>query len=218
MTVDMVTVAVEFLTRRYEMDADAAHDLLARFAARDRLPVTDVACRLINEHSAPDSDGEVRAGIRPALSSTTGCSAHDVYVRMADSIREVRSRGATSIGKMLGDLATIAVQTVSGAQYAGITATDGRSRMETGSTVGGCSELLDAIQRRYQEGPCVDALRDRNTVRVDDLTTDNRWPDYQREALAHTAVRSTLSYPLVVDQHVLGALSLYADQPDAFDA
>jgi GAF domain-containing protein len=199
MTVDVVTVAVEFLTRRYEIDADAAHDLLTRYATDDQLPVADVACRLINEHSAPASDG-------------------DIHVRLAESIRDAHGRRARSSGRLLDELAVAGLEFVSGAQYAGITAADARSRADTASAVGRFPPLLDAIQRRHREGPYLDAVRDRDTVRVDDLTTDTRWPNFQREALAQTPIRSALTYPLVADHQLLGALTFYAEQPHSFDA
>ncbi|WP_197518877.1 GAF and ANTAR domain-containing protein [Mycobacterium sp. ACS1612] len=173
-----------------EIDAAAAHD---------QLPVSDVASRLINEHSAPASDA-------------------DIHVRLAESIRDAHARHARSSGRLLDELAVGGLEFVSGAQYAGITVADGRGGADAANTVGRYPGLLDAIQRRYQEGPYLDAVRDRDTIRVDDLTTDTRWPNFQREALAQTPIRSALTYPLVVERQLLGALTFYAEQPHSLDA
>jgi GAF domain-containing protein len=164
----------------------------------DRLPVSDVACRLVNEHSPQACGG-------------------DIHVRLAESIRDICSRRADSVGTMLDELSVTAIQYMSGAQYAGITVADDRTRIDTPRAVARYPRLLEVIQRRHQEGPCLDALRDRHPVRIDDLTSDTRWPDFQREALPQTPVRSMLTYPLVADQQILGALTFYAEQPHAFD-
>ncbi|WP_344140075.1 GAF domain-containing protein [Pedococcus bigeumensis] len=37
-------------------------------------------------------------------------------------------------------------------------------------------ELADKIQSKVGTGPCLDAIRESDTVRVDDLATDTRWP------------------------------------------
>jgi hypothetical protein len=54
-------------------------------------------------------------------------------------------------------------------------------------------ELLDEIQQRHGEGPCLSAAWEQHTIRIDDLTIDERWPAYGHDAVAQTPVRSMLS-------------------------
>ena len=50
------------------------------------------------------------------------------------------------------------------------------------------------------------------------MRTDSRWPDYTPQAVEHGAL-SSLSVPLAidVDEHVAGAMNVYAREPHAFD-
>jgi hypothetical protein len=133
-------------------------------------------------------------------------------------IRDVQNRPPTEVAMALGELTVTAVQYVPGAQYAGITVTDGRGRIDTPSAVGPYPRLLDSIQQDHHEGPTLQAIREHDTVRVDDLSTETRWPNYRSVALAQSPIRSVLSFVLLADRRALGALSFYAERPHAFDA
>src|SRR3712207_9089476 len=71
------------------------------------------------------------------------------------------------------------------------------------------------MQDAVQEGPCLDAVWEHETVRIDDMRTDTRWPRFAAEAAA-LGVLSSLSLQLFVEGDNLGALNLYARQPHAF--
>src|SRR5260370_34240363 len=43
---------------------------------------------------------------------------------------------------------------------------------------------LDAEQNRLDEGPCLAAMRDRQTVQIDSMHTETRWQGFCRVALA----------------------------------
>ena len=49
-----------------------------------------------------------------------------------------------------------------------------------------------------------------------DLASEERFPDYCRQMLERTPVRSVLCVPLVGRAHVLGVLTLYGDEANAF--
>jgi GAF domain-containing protein len=77
---------------------------------------------------------------------------------------------------------------------------------------------LEQLQSDVGEGPCVSAIRQQRTVRVADLAKPGQlWPRFAAAALER-GVRSVMSLPLSVCQETLGALNLYAAQPDAFAA
>ena len=60
-------------------------------------------------------------------------------------------------------------------------------------------EQADKIQYATGQGPCLDAIRDGGTFRVDDLSTDPRWPAFGPQAVAELGVRSMLAHVLPVD-------------------
>ena len=76
---------------------------------------------------------------------------------------------------------------------------------------------LDADELQYQRdyGPCVDAGRSGQLFLVDDMRTDQRWPDYAQHA-ADRGVGSSLSVPLPFQAATLGAMNNYATRPHAF--
>jgi GAF domain-containing protein len=61
----------------------------------------------------------------------------------------------------------------------------------------------------------LEAFRSQQLVRVDDLTTDGRWPEFAAAALDR-GVRSSLSSPLIVAGEGIGALNVYASGPGHF--
>lgn len=66
------------------------------------------------------------------------------------------------------------------------------------------------------EGVAWQALRQRATVRVEDLESESRWPLYTARLRAETPLRSALAYCLVLDNAVLGAMLLFSTQPGFF--
>lgn len=120
-----------------------------------------------------------------------------------------------TVENALGVLSTLAQETVSGASGAGVSLIDRRRRRSSGATdprVG----AADGLQYEYDEGPCLAAATDREFVRIDDLARSGRWPRWTSAAL-DLGVRSVMSCPLVAGDRSLGAIKVYAEQPDAFD-
>jgi GAF domain-containing protein len=83
-----------------------------------------------------------------------------------------------------------------------------RSRAASDQTV----EQADALQYEYDEGPCLTAWRTREVVRIDDTTTDGRWPRWN-EAASALGVRSVLSAPLLMGEESTGAMKVYCERP-----
>ena len=218
MTDDVITRTTELLMRRYNIDADAAQALVMQLSTHQQQPMTDVARALIAKFTAPTTADPSRAETSPPPGPTVDrLSRHDIHVRLAALIRDVQDRPPTEIARALDELTVTAVQYVPGAQYAGITVTDGRGHIDTPSAIGRYPGLLDVIQERHHEGPFLQAVRHHHSVRVDDLNTETRWPKYQRDALAQTPIRSVLSCALSANHHALGALNFYSEHPHAFD-
>src|SRR5205807_2354782 len=54
---------------------------------------------------------------------------------------------------------------------------------------------LDAEQNRLDEGPCLTAMRDRQTVQIDSMHSETRWQGFCRVAVA-AGIESVLAVPL----------------------
>jgi len=74
----------------------------------------------------------------------------------------------------------------------------------------------DELQYEQGHGPCMDAGRGGVVLRIDDMRTEERWPDYVAHVRAETPVRSSLSVPLPYQGATIGALNIYSSQPAAF--
>jgi GAF domain-containing protein len=114
----------------------------------------------------------------------------------------------------LDAIAATAVTMLSPARYAGLTILS-RGELIPRATTGEPPLLLDRLQQRLADGPCMHAAKHQCVFRIEDTTQDERWPEFCAEA-ARLGVRSMLCVPLWIDERGLGALSLYADQAAAF--
>jgi GAF domain-containing protein len=75
------------------------------------------------------------------------------------------------------------------------------------------------LQRELElrEGPALTALAERSPELVTDTADELRWTGFA-PAVAELGIRSVLSVELVARDTALGALSLYAEGPNAFDS
>ena len=72
---------------------------------------------------------------------------------------------------------------------------------------------LNAVVTSTGQGPALECLRLEQTVVVEDLATDSRWPDYFAAVdRAGLALLSIIAYPLRAEGVVHGALVLYSGQ------
>jgi hypothetical protein len=136
--------------------------------------------------------------------------------RLAEAIRGLQAGPIPDLDGTLDELTAAATGSVPGANYAGITVATRHKKVETASSTHRVALVLDEIQRRHGEGPCLSAAWDQQIIRIDDMSSEDRWPLYCRDALEETSIRSVLSFRLFVDHNAMGALNFYADAPHAF--
>jgi GAF domain-containing protein len=120
-----------------------------------------------------------------------------------------------SLLSLLQRVADLAVDQLEGCDMAGVTLVRGETPTTAVFTEAEAPEI-DRAQYETGRGPCVDAYRTGEILRIDDTGSDARWPEFAAAAAAH-GVRSTLSLPLHTDDAILGALNLYSREPSAFD-
>lgn len=137
----------------------------------------------------------------------------DVAQRMGELARHLQQQH--SVDDTLRSIVHAAVDTVPAAQYAGISVVRGRTTMRTPVFTDDLVAEVDHAQIEVGEGPCLDVLYQRHTVRSPDLTEEPRWPRFAARAV-ELGVRSMLSFQLYVTGDDLGALNLYSREAGAF--
>jgi GAF domain-containing protein len=119
-----------------------------------------------------------------------------------------------TLEQVLGDITDIAARGIPGADACSTTLIRGE-RPFTAAYSGDMALAADELQYERGYGPCVDAGRGNVVLRVDDMRTETRWPDYV-ERVQETGVRSSLSVPLPYQGASIGALNIYSSKPEAF--
>ena len=113
---------------------------------------------------------------------------------------------------------TIATQILPGCDAAGVCVVYRGERVDTHATSNDALRQVDSLQHELKEGPCLDALRQQDTVQSDDLSIDERWPKCGPEVASRLGLFSIVSYRLFSTESTLGALNLYGRSRSAFTA
>ena len=123
--------------------------------------------------------------------------------------------GDSDLQAVLGRVAELARQTLSGMVGASVTLVQS-DRAYTAAFTGQLALDLDETQYQDGFGPCLEVAQSAGAVIVPDMAAETRWPAFARQALA-AGVHSSLSVALPLQEAVLGALNIYANQPAIFD-
>ena len=155
---------------------------------------------------------------RPAPASGDGVGGSGA----TGNLGEVMGQVARSLQEEHGDVeatlrtvAATAVEAVPGAEECTITYVTGRRSVEPRAATGDLPRQVDELQGRLGQGPCLDAVWEQETVRIEDMRNEPRWPRFAAGAV-ELGVLSSLSIQLFVEGDNLGALNLYAREPNAF--
>ena len=135
---------------------------------------------------------------------------------VAEAIAEVarKLQAQASVPETLQTMVDLAVATIPGCDHAGVSIID--EVIETPAASDEVPHEVDRVQHDTGEGPALDAIRKNGVHHVEDLLEEARWPGFSRRAAALTGVRSILTFPLFLEDRILGALSLYSRRPSAF--
>ena len=139
-------------------------------------------------------------------------------VDVAQALRDVaRSLEAEpDLKHVLAAIVASVTDTVPGAEQAGVSLYE-HKLLQTVASTSDVTDRINTIEHELDEGPCLQALLDHRSYRIDDTSTDTRWPRFAAAAEAH-GVRSMLGYKLFTTGRTLGTLDLYSSIPNAFDA
>ncbi len=151
----------------------------------------------------------------PDDADRAGDSTPDLGDTMSRVARQLQEEHGDIEGTLQAITAT-AIKVVPGAEECGISYVIGRSTIEPRASTGDLPREIDALQERIKEGPCLDAVWEQEVVRVDDVSADDRWPQFARQA-SELGVGSMMCFQLFVQGDQLGAMNLYAGGRGAFD-
>ena len=70
---------------------------------------------------------------------------------------------------------------------------------------------LEELQIRHQEGPCIAAFEDKELIRAEDLSRDDRWPSFSQHAVAR-GVRAVLASPIPYNQDAVGVVAVLSEE------
>lgn len=166
------------------------------------------------ELMSADRDSRGQRG-EPSTSNQGSAAGEDQLARqLSELARDLQDR--QSLQDTLNGIAQAAVDNVPGAQFAGITVVKGRRDVDTPAWTDELVRATDQAQYDTGQGPCLDAVYEHKAVRVADMRTEHRWPEFAKRA-AELGVGSMLSVQLYVTGDNLGALNMYSEGTDAFD-
>lgn len=132
---------------------------------------------------------------------------------LVDLARSLEAEDDTD--KMLADLVAAAVAHVPGADEGSISMVTARRDVISQSPTSELPKRVDALQAETGEGPCLSSVFEQETVRVNDMATEDRSPAFAARALEAGAA-GMVSFQLYVEGDNLGALNLYSRQPNVF--
>jgi GAF domain-containing protein len=108
-----------------------------------------------------------------------------------------------------------AARIVPDARHVGVIVVRPGRGLQTIFATGPVPRRLDKLQLHKDTGPCLTAARKQIVVRMHDIPGDTRWAEF-RDAAASCGIASMLCVPMFVDDHLLGTLSFYGEQPGVF--
>ena len=152
---------------------------------------------------------------KPSHDDTGTVTGKDALAQqLSDLARTLNDK--EGLDETLKQIVRAAVGTVPGARHASISRIQRHREIKTLAATGELPRAVDHAQYDSGQGPCLDSLYQERTVRLSDLSTDQRWPDFTGRA-RELGVGSMLAVQLFIQSDCLGALNLFSEQPSAFD-
>ena len=163
--------------------------------------------------STPGGENPSQRGQPSTQDTGTTAGLDDLARRLSEAARGLQEQ--LDPEQVLDRVVSLAVTMVPGADEATITMVRARRHVYSAAATGDLAAWFDVLQDETGEGPCLDAMWQQQTVRVDDLAADPRWPVLGPRA-GERGVGSMLCLQLFVHEDTLGALDLLAHERSAF--
>lgn len=143
-------------------------------------------------------------------------TAEELDARLASAARSMEAEAG--VHDTMGRAAELAVELIDGCDHAGISVVRRGRTIEVPVATDEEFRKLEELQHTLGEGPCFDALWNTETVISEDLSEDQRWPNWAPRAVAECGAASMLGYQLFSTERTLGSLNIFSKRVRAFDA
>ena len=121
------------------------------------------------------------------------------------------------LDKTLRQILELACSALPGGDEGGITLLEAEGPRTAIATSDAALRVDSSQNDAATGGPCLEAYRRQQILRIDSTASDRRWPEFAATAAAQ-GLASTLSVPLVVGGDGLGAMSIYCRRERGFTA
>jgi GAF domain-containing protein len=163
--------------------------------------------------STEGDDGPRQWGQPSAHDTGTTVALDALARRLAEAARSLQRQNSPR--EVMDGVVHLARDMVPGADEATITMVHKNGHCYSAAATSTLASDFDVLQNETGEGPCLDVIWHQQTMRVNDLASDARWPVLGPRA-AERGVHSMLCLPLFVHRDTLGALDLLGRAPSAF--
>jgi GAF domain-containing protein len=151
---------------------------------------------------------------QPSIHDTgTRSGEDDLAQRLTVLARDLQRFSSSQ--EVLDHIVEAVVAMIPGAEDATITVAQLRTTARSAAASSERARQFDVLQSETSQGPCLDALFEQETVRVDDLATEERWPELSAR-VEELGARSMVCFQLFVTGNTLGSLDVLATDPGAF--
>ncbi|MBY4011799.1 GAF and ANTAR domain-containing protein [Rhodococcus fascians] len=164
------------------------------------------------------STGAIDGGETASAMATDAESVSTDVAGYANALENLRFKlmARLDLSVVLQAMCTEVVQAITTADLAGITLVDGDGdQPQTVASTDPRVNDVDTDQYRSNEGPCLEAARTQNMVRVVVADVEQRWPRFAKN-VSGLGVESYLSAPIIIDDRHLGALNIYSYDKHGF--
>lgn len=139
----------------------------------------------------------------------------DLAAALTEAAQSINSHH--SLDQTLDAIVRVAQQTVPGFDHVGISIVHGPNngdggRIETRAGTGSLVWEVDQLQYKLHEGPCYDAITNGGVTVMDDIATEDRWPQYVVE-VGRLGLKAQMGLQLYTADGALGGLNFYALEP-----
>ena len=135
--------------------------------------------------------------------------------RLADAARRLQAEPDTQ--HTLESAVALATETIDGCDFAGVSIVHRKRQIDTPALTDEIVRRGDELQYELQQGPCLDAIWEQDTIRSPNLAEEKRWPEWAPRMAEELGVCSMLCLRLYTSADTLGGLNPYSSRIAAFD-
>ena len=110
-----------------------------------------------------------------------------------------------------------AVTLVDGCDHASLMLRGRSGIFDTVAASDSIARQVDDLERKHNEGPCLDAIEQERPRLEPDFAKTTQWPTLAAAIIAETPVRGGAGFRIVVERSKIGALNLFSDREGALD-